>query len=416
MKRARSWRLGLAMAACLVQGLSAAEEQTPAAGTEASPAPVFTLPAMPSAPAAITNPPGTILVRINDKTVTQADVNAELDDLKRMMETRGGRSADQLAMMLPTITPQILDSLVVRTLLQAEFDRRQLTVSDADIAAEIDRIKATLPKDKTLEDVLKVNGVSDKTFREDVAEQIKLGKLLAVPEPTADDVKAYYTEHEARFSKPESVRARHILIAVQATNSAAEKAVKKAKAETLRQQVVDSKGAEFETLARANSDCPSKARGGDLGEFRKGQMVAAFEKAAFALQTNEISPVVETDFGYHVIQALEHQEARTVPLEEVRQQIALQIRGRRLQEQAAPFIKGLREKAKIEYLNGAEPIKPLGDFGEPEVDADSGTAPKTPPAARDAAPAPAGQPDAGKDAVQESKPVSESAPAAPKGQ
>lgn len=314
---------------------------------------------VPAATPATTNTPATVLVQVNDKTITQGDVDAEIGEISKMMQSRG-RSSEQFAMMLPTIKPQVIDSLVVRVMLNDEFAKKKIEVSDAEIDKEIAKIKTTLPKGKNLEELLKTNGVSDKSFREDIMEQVKLSKLLGIGEPTEKEMKEFYEQNKARlYDVPETVRARHILIAVNATDDAAKKAVKKEKAEALRKQLVDAKGANFEKLAQDNSDCPSKAMGGDLGEFRKGQMVPAFEVVAFGLKTNEISAVVETDFGYHVIQMTEHNAPRTVAFDEVKPQIAAQYKGRQLQEKAGPFIKELREKTKITYQNGAEPVKPM---------------------------------------------------------
>ncbi|MCG2659248.1 MAG: peptidylprolyl isomerase [Kiritimatiellae bacterium] len=327
------------------------------AATPAPPLPVA-IPA-PAAAVATTNTPATVLVQVNDKTITQGDVDAEIGEISKMMQSRG-RSGEQFAMMLPTIKPQIIDSLVVRALLADEFAKKNITVSDAEIDKEIEKIKATLPKGKNLEELLKNNGVSDKAFREDIMEQVKLSKLLGIGEPTDKEMKEFYEKNKSRlYEIPETVRARHILIAVNATDDAAKKAVKKEKTEALHKQLIDAKGANFEKLAKDNSDCPSKAMGGDLGEFRKGQMVPAFEAVAFGLKTNEISAVVETDFGYHVIQMIEHNIPRTVAFDEVKPQIAAQYKGRQLQEKAGPFIQELRDKAKIIYQNGAEPVKPM---------------------------------------------------------
>ncbi len=375
-------------------GVLVAARGAGAAGEQAD-APVISLPAAPGAPAPVsTNPPETVLVRVNDAEITQADVNAELADLTRMMESRGGSAPAQLAVMLPAITPQILDSLVVRRLLDGEFARKQITASEAELDGEIERIRATLPKGKTLEALLKTNGVSEQMFRDDLAEQVKLGKLLEVQAPSDADLKTDYDEHPDRYARPESVRARHILIQLQPTDGPAEKAAKKARAESLHKQIVESKGADFEALAREHSDCPSKANGGDLGEFRKGQMVPPFEEAAFGLKVNEISPVVETDFGYHIIQTLEHTDARTVPFEEVKGQIAAQHRARQLQQKATPYLKSLRESAKIEYLNGAKPLTPMAFPMAPDGDGEppAKAAPAETPAPSAEAPTPAAAP------------------------
>ncbi|MCX6993679.1 MAG: peptidylprolyl isomerase [Kiritimatiellaeota bacterium] len=346
---------GIVSAADADKKAEPAEKTTPAPAVAAMP---MVMPAT-AASVATTNTPATILVQVNDKTITQGDVDAEIGEISKMMQSRG-RSGEQLAMMLPTIKPQVIDSLVVRALLADEFAKKNITVSDDEINKEIEKIKTTLPKGKNLEELLKNNGVSDKSFREDIMEQVKLSKLLGIGEPTEKEMKEFYEKNKSRlYEVPETVRARHILIAVNATDDAAKKAVKKEKAEALRKQLVDSKGADFEKLAQDNSDCPSKAMGGDLGEFRKGQMVPAFEVVAFSLKTNEISAVVETDFGYHVIQMTEHKTPRTVAFDEVKPQIAAQYKGRQLQEKAGPFIQELRDKAKITYQNGAEPVKPM---------------------------------------------------------
>ena len=95
---------------------------------------------------------------------------------------------------------------------------------------------------------------------------------------------------------------------------------KKTKAEELRKQLVA--GADFAELAKKNSDCPSKESGGDLGTFTRGQMVKPFEDAAFSQEKNAIGPVVETDFGFHIIQVLEHLSPQIAKLDgEIKKQI-----------------------------------------------------------------------------------------------
>lgn len=117
-----------------------------------------------------------------------------------------------------------------------------------------------------------------------------------------DDLKKYYSENKARFTAPEERRASHILIKADKSAPAAERAKAKAKAEELLAQWKN-KTASFADLARKNSDDPGSAdKGGDLDFFARGAMVKPFEDAAFALKPGETSGVVESDFGYHIIQ------------------------------------------------------------------------------------------------------------------
>ena len=115
----------------------------------------------------------------------------------------------------------------------------------------------------------------------------------------------------------------------------------------MRERIV--KGEKFEALAQELSDCPSKASGGDLGLFERGRMIKEFEDAAFALAPGEISPVIETQFGYHVIKVTEHNEPKTSALEEVQQDIAENLKTTKEEAAFESFLQNLRQSAQIEY-------------------------------------------------------------------
>lgn len=141
--------------------------------------------------------------------------------------------------------------------------------------------------------------------------ELSLDTLPPAPAPTADYLKAIYDEQKlARFSTVEERKTRHILV-----NFGADKEAARKKAQQVAEQL--GKGGDFAALARANSDDPgSKDKGGDLGWVRTGQMVEKFEKALFALKKGEVSEAVETEFGWHVIQAQDIKEARTKAFED----------------------------------------------------------------------------------------------------
>ena len=129
-----------------------------------------------------------------------------------------------------------------------------------------------------------------------------------------------YKAQQARFQQPERVHARHILIPLQAPNA-------RDQAEVLRKQVLE--GAKFEDLAKKNSKDPGSAsRGGDLGLFTRGKMVEAFDNAAFALtKPGDVSEVVETRFGFHIIQLVEKRAAGVQPFSEVKDQLIEEAAG-----------------------------------------------------------------------------------------
>jgi peptidyl-prolyl cis-trans isomerase C len=144
------------------------------------------------------------------------------------------------------------------------------------------------------------------------------------------------------------VRASHILLGVDASASADEKQKAKTKAEDILKKV--KAGEDFAKLAKDNSTCPSSAQGGDLGFFGKGQMVPAFEQAAFSLKTGDVSEVVETQFGYHIIKLTEKKEAETVKLDEVKDRISDYLKNQKMQKAVTDFLNGVKGNSKVEIL------------------------------------------------------------------
>lgn len=300
--------------------------------------------------------PATILVKVDAKTILEADVRKKMDELKKMFESRG-LPADRFQDMSDRLRPQVIDELVSLSLINQACEAKNINITDADVDAAIKKIKLALPPGVTYETVIEESGMTREAFeammKEQLLPQLKVEKLLDVKPPTDDEMKAFYEEHQKSFEIPAGMRARHILIAVSEDDSADVKTDKKKQADDVRAQLVDNK-ADFAKLAKEHSACPSKEKGGDLGFFGKGQMVPEFEKAAFALNKDEISPVVETPFGFHIIQALEKREGKSPTFDEAKSSIAIILQRKQVAERGEDMMKDLRKRAKIEYLNGAE--------------------------------------------------------------
>jgi len=158
--------------------------------------------------------------------------------------------------------------------------------------------------------------------------------VLAQVEVKDGEVAEYYALHkDDKFTEPEQVRARHILVKTPAGGDADAKATARKKAEGLLAKV--KAGGDFAALAKASSEDPgSAAQGGDLGLFSRGRMTPAFEEAAFALPAGGVSEVVETPFGFHVIRVEEHRSGGAKPLEAVRDEIADTLKHERALELA----------------------------------------------------------------------------------
>jgi peptidyl-prolyl cis-trans isomerase D len=152
--------------------------------------------------------------------------------------------------------------------------------------------------------------------------------------PTDAQMQAFYHEHvEDRFTDPAEVRARHILVKVDPGADADAKAKARAEADDLLKQI--RAGGDFEALAKAHSKDPgSAAKGGDLGFFPRGRMVPAFDTAAFALEPGQVSEVVETPFGFHIIKVEEKKPGGVRPFDAAREQIEKELTAERSLELA----------------------------------------------------------------------------------
>jgi len=169
---------------------------------------------------------------------------------------------------------------------------------------------------------------------------IPLQRFMQHDNPSAEEVNDYYTRHLETFQRPEQVRARHILFKVASSASAEQEAQVRTRAEAVLAALRN--GEDFATLAKQYSeDTATAEQGGDLGYFPRGQMVAPFEEAAFSLPVGQLSDVVRTPFGWHILRVEDKREAETKPLAEVESEIQDKIREDKARDAAAAFVDDL---------------------------------------------------------------------------
>jgi peptidyl-prolyl cis-trans isomerase C len=181
-------------------------------------------------------------------------------------------------------------------------------------------------------------------MRENLVANAQLQRIEKTVQISEADLKKEYEANKAEY---EQVRAKHILVAFQGSPAAQSgkpeltEEQAKAKAEALRKQILG--GASFEEIAQKESDdVGSGARGGELGEFSRGQMVPEFEKAAFEAKVGEVTPVVRTQFGYHIIKVEAHEQT---PFEEVRSFLERNER----QERVQAALDKMKDDAKVTF-------------------------------------------------------------------
>src|SRR5687768_12636740 len=200
-----------------------------------------------------------------------------------------------------------LDQLITYTLLSQESRTRGVKVEAAEIEAKMGQLKSQFPTQEAFDKALKDRGMTVDSLRKDAQVDLSVTKLMdaevaSLPGPSDADAKDFYDKNQDRFKEGEQVRASHILVRVDEKADAAAKQKARAKIDSVLKKA--KAGGDFAKLAQENSDDGSAAQGGDLDYFTKGQMVAAFDKVAFELKPGQISDVVTTQFGYHIIKVV----------------------------------------------------------------------------------------------------------------
>jgi len=285
---------------------------------------------------------------VNGSTITRADLDRLMASARGRLSRAGkGLSGSQLTEM----KKQALENLIDRELLYQESQRQGIKVDEAVINEEIDALKKRFPSEAELKKSLARMNLSETAMRLEFTQgraiQQLIDKEFGQKVSVADkDVKAYYDKYPDFFKQPEQVQARHILIKVSPQAEEAAKAEGRKKLENVQQKL--HKGGDFAELAKEFSQCPSSADGGKLGSFKRGQMVKPFEDAAFALKAGEVSDIVETKFGYHLIEVTDKQPETTISYEDVKDRLKQYLRQEEIQKEVRVYVETLKEKAEVE--------------------------------------------------------------------
>jgi peptidyl-prolyl cis-trans isomerase C len=248
---------------------------------------------------------------------------------------------------------QAVEQLISAELLYQAGQKLDISDIDKQIDAKLAQGKAKFSNEQDFNKAVKELEMDEKDLRDYTRRDLIISNFVEktiIPKVTVAeaDAKKFYDENPDKFTRSESIKASHILLGVDQKATADEKKAAREKAEKLRKDLTG--GADFAELAKANSTCPSSKQGGDLGFFGKGQMVAPFEKAAYALKPGEISDVVETQFGYHIIKLTEKKPAEKVEFKEARSRIEDFLKNQKIGAAVNDYLVETRKNAKIEML------------------------------------------------------------------
>jgi peptidyl-prolyl cis-trans isomerase C len=350
----------------LAVGLAGCQKKAPPTTEKgvSTPAPAPTTPS-PAGTPAVQPQEDKVVATINGVNLMESQVQKRIDVRYKPALARLAQQSPQLAAQQEKVLRQNLaNEMVTEMLLDEQVKLAGLQVTDEELQAEMTKQLAAQNPPMSIEqyqkiveaqggDFVAMQGFLKQSMRYHKLLEAKFTGTLAVADAEA---KKYYDENGKEFLLPERVHASHILISTRPTDPNTDpnqlKVRAKQKAEELLKKAKE--GADFAALAKENSEDPgSKAQGGDLGLFPRGQMVKPFEDAAFALQAGEISNLVETQFGYHIIKVTERLNPMPIPFEEAKAAITEDLTQKKRADAVRTYVESLRQNAKIVYPPGS---------------------------------------------------------------
>lgn len=260
------------------------------------------------------------------------------------------KTSDQLSdQELRELRELALEKLIARELIYQEALLYGVVATEEAIDEEKYKIIANFPSEDEFYATLEKAGIDAMTYhrmlRQDISVNLMTERKTAdLPEPEDNEIAALYQEHPEKMIRKGRVRACHILAKM--TDDEGAKALAKIK-ELQPQVTIDN----FAEQARQHSDCPSSTAGGDLGWFRRGDMVKQFEDVAFSLEVGQVSDIVATQFGFHLITVLEKEEDAQLSLDEARPQIVKVIKDEAAALLLKKWVEDLKERAEITFFD-----------------------------------------------------------------
>ena len=249
------------------------------------------------------------------------------------------------------IRSETLERMIDAELLYQQSVKEGLKVNDNEIKEYMDSFQKSFNDQKQYEQWLASINLTHEKLKMQVTKQQSVfeiinKKIKSHVKVTDAEAQNFYKENLQYFSSPEEIKVSHILIKVEKDADAKQK-------ETARKKLVEIKkkidaGEKFEELAKTYSQCTSASKGGDLGYFTKSGMDSPFEKVAFALKPNQVSDIVETQFGYHLIKLIDRKPAETSAFDEVKVEIVETLRDKKSKEAVQKYAADLRKTAKID--------------------------------------------------------------------
>jgi peptidyl-prolyl cis-trans isomerase C len=296
-------------------------------------------------------PTGGQAASVNGVAITHEEVNRQMFILEQhFLSTQGTAIRPD---MVPALRNQILNDLIDKELLYQEARKQGIVIEEKAVSDRMEALKKGFPSEKVFQEEMGQLNLSEETLRAQIRKDLSVNRLvekdiLVHVKVTDQDIKSFYDSHPDLFKEPERVRASHILIKSEADTDPAAKAERREKLEAIKKRL--DQGEDFAALAKEFSQDPSAEKGGDLGYFERGKMAKPFEDAAFAMNPGEISGIVVTPFGFHLIKVTDKKPERTIPYDESKEKIKQYLERTEFLKEKNSYVAELKKQGKVEQF------------------------------------------------------------------
>jgi peptidyl-prolyl cis-trans isomerase SurA len=299
-----------------------------------------------------------IIARVNNQIITRSEYLHSREELKKEAQQQDPVNADKI---VTERDKDVLRDLIDQELLLAKGKDLGIN-ADTEVIKKLDEMRKDMKLDsmEELEKAAQSQGISFEDFKQNMRNQLitqqvigkEVGSRLVV---NKDEEQKFYDEHKSELERPESIRLSEILVSTDAkpndsTDEAQRLQAAQAKADDLLAQI--RKGAKFDEVAKKNSDGPTAAQGGDLGDFKRGTLAKELEDKTFAMKANDVSDVIRTKQGFIILKVAEHHNAGVPALSEIEPRIQDAMYMKKLQPALRDYLTKLREDAFIDIKPG----------------------------------------------------------------
>lgn len=287
------------------------------------------------------------VAQVNDEKISKNEYLASLRSTLSKYSENTIANKERLAQ----IKMDVLENMIKERILYEEALKAGIKIPSAEMERELTDFKSRYT-DASFRKMLEIKGIEYDDWKESLERSLYIDELiksniLAKTSVSADDIKNYYNNNPKEFTRGEEIHVRQIVLE------------DKASADKILESLAD--GANFAELAMKNSIAPEARKGGDLGWFERGIMPKAFDDACFKLNVGETSPIVRTEFGYHIFKLLEKRAPATMPFDKAKERIRSKLQRERTYGGFEKWYEGVRKNAKVaieqQELSAIDPFK-----------------------------------------------------------